>query len=234
MNQSRILILDEDEEMRFLIAGQISAHEYHTEQAGSFPEAIKILRSGLFSLLLLDSKIPEYSATEMLTAIRAELSSEQLSILILAPHGSEQDQAHWQKLGADDFLFKPFDRGLLLSKIKTLIRKVCPVSERLDEKPNQLTRGDLTLDLKSFDVFCHGERLHLTPNEFKLLQALLSHPGAVLSRDRLIELVQGYGIAVIDRAVDTHIFSLRKKLGVWGESIETIRGSGYRISPELA
>ena len=234
MNQSRILILDEDDEMASLIAGQISTQEYQTEQAGSFPKALSMLQSSVFSLILLDSKIPEFSLSEMLSAVRAQFSKDQLAVLVLAPHGSDQDRTRLQELGADDILAKPFDRGLLLSKIKTLVRKVCPLAERLDEKRNQLTRGDLILDLKSFDVFCQGERLHLTPNEFKLLQALLSHPGTVLSRDRLIELVQGYGIAVIDRAVDTHIFSLRKKLGVWGESIETVRGSGYRMSPELA
>ena len=233
MSLTHILILDEDEEMRSLIAGQINTQEYCVDQAGSFLECLEKLKTASYSLLLMDSKIPDISTSDFLSLVRASHATANLGILILLPRSSDSDQERWKVLGANDFLTKPFDRGSLLNKIKMLVRTTGNTVGRADDKPGQISSGELTLDTQSFDVFCRGERLHLTPNEFKLLQALLSHLGDVLSRERLIELVQGYGIAVIDRAVDTHIFSLRKKLGSFGDTIETVRGSGYRMAREL-
>jgi two-component system phosphate regulon response regulator PhoB len=120
------------------------------------------------------------------------------------------------------FLPKPFDRGLLVSRVHSFVTQ--SVSE-----PEQIYSGGLKLCSLSFDVHLNGARVHLTQSEFKLLKELLSRPDEVLNRDFLIQKVQGEGVVVVDRAIDTHVFSLRKKLGRVGESIETIRGEGYRF-----
>ncbi len=85
----------------------------------------------------------------------------------------------------------------------------------------------LRINFKSYEISYNGEALHLTPSEFKLLGALVQNPGCVLTREQLIENIQGEGINVVGRTIDTHVFGLRKKLGEWGDRIETIRGVGY-------
>lgn len=117
---------------------------------------------------------------------------------------------------------KPIERMHFRERVRSLTGSPLPGSGKFGV-------GNLTIDSRSFDVYLQGERIHLTPNEFKLLEALLQARGGVLTRDELIRQVQGPGIAVIDRAIDTHIFSLRKKLGAEGARIETVRGEGYRI-----
>ncbi len=227
---ARILILDSDDEMGALLADQLRFGGVKIELATQYPGALKSLEANCPALLILESKIPEISTLELIRKIRLNYSSEILSLLLLTANPLDAELQELRNAGVNDFLSKPFDRPTLLNKVKALIRKQVPDFDEINERSGRITVGSLTLDPKSFDVFSKGERLHLTPNEFKLLHALLSHPGEILSRDRLIELVQGEGISVIDRAVDTHIFSLRKKLGASGDSIETVRGSGYRIN----
>jgi two-component system phosphate regulon response regulator PhoB len=222
-----ILIIDEDEEMMSILANQCQSAEYALIVAKNFSEALQHLQNSAIALLLTSSRIPEISLAEFLKRVRNFRPASSLSVLVLLYSESERESV--MKAEADDVLLKPFERSGLTTKIKTLIKKIRPEFGKIQEHRTQLTFKDLVLDTKSFDVFCKGERIKLTPNEFKLLQSLLEHPGVVLSRDRLIELVQGEGVAVIDRAVDTHVFSLRKKLGELGDSIETVRGEGYRI-----
>jgi DNA-binding response OmpR family regulator len=224
-----VLIFDEDDEMRELLASQSKSSDYELLQAKNYHEVLAYLERPSVSLLLTNAKVPEITLAEFLKRVRFLKPVSALSILVLMNPSSTADQEVVLKSGADDVLLKPFERAGLNSKVRGLLKKIHPNLDRGVEKSGRLRFKDLVLDLKSFDVFSKGERIKLTPNEFKLLQALLEHPGSVLSRDRLIELVQGEGVAVIDRAVDTHIFSLRKKLGELGDSIETIRGEGYRL-----
>ena len=224
-----VLIFDEDEEMRGLMIGQIKSADFELLQAKNYSEALAHLTKTNLALMVTNSRIPEITLVEFLKRVRQVRAVDNLQILVVMSSNHPHDQELALKAGADDLLLKPFERSALNTKIRNGLKKLHPRFEKGHEKFGRLTFKDLTLDIKSFDVFSSGARIKLTPNEFKLLQALLEHPGTVLSRDRLIELVQGEGVAVIDRAVDTHIFSLRKKLGLIGDSIETVRGEGYRL-----
>ncbi len=230
----KILILDSDEEMASLIARQLQDCGYEIEIAVSVSVALQTLSSNSFQMLLVDSKIPETSPGALVTKIRLLYSAEQLPILLMSTKDDLQFQGEMRAAGVDDLLARPFERIDLMSKIKLISRKRNGGPVTQTTKSGKISVGDLVLDPTSYDVFTRGARVHLTPNEFKLLHALLLHPGEVLSRDRLIELVQGEGIAVIDRAVDTHVFSLRKKLGECGQSIKTVRGLGYQVVDESA
>jgi DNA-binding response OmpR family regulator len=224
-----ILIFDEDEEMTSILARQCQSSEYGLIVAKSISEVLTHLQNETVALLLTSARIPEISLSEFLKRVRGLRPMASLSVLVLMNAGNEADQNLALKSEANDILLQPFERAGLTSKIRTLLKKIHPEFGKTLESITQLSFKDLVLDVKSFDVFCKGERTKLTPSEFKLLQSLLENPGIALSRDRLIELVQGAGIAVIDRAIDTHVFSLRKKLGALGDLIETIRGEGYRI-----
>jgi DNA-binding response OmpR family regulator len=232
-DRSRILILDNDPEMSELISRQLEQHCFESVCFANGDIALKALSSSFFDLVILNWNLPEISGVDVLKAIRKIKSSNELSILILTNHIEPEALVLALDAGADDYLVKPFERSDLLSRVKALIRRV-RANPTLEsgahmQAPSRVHLGALELDTKSFDVFCKSERVHLTPSEFKLLHALAVNRGKVLTRDHLITLVQGEGIAVIDRAVDTHIFGLRKKLGEYSEAIETVRGVGYRV-----
>jgi len=223
----QVLIFDDDEEMRSLIVSQIKSSDYGVCMASDYNRALLALEQSVVSLLITNSRIPEITLVEFLKRARAIRSP--LTVLVLMNPGCISYSKQALEAGADDVLTRPFDRQELISKMRSLLKKNHPNLDRNTEKIGKLCFKELSLDTHSFDVFSNGERVKLTPNEVKLLHALLERMGETLSRDRLIELVQGEGVAVIDRAVDTHIFSLRKKLGQVGDSIETVRGEGYRI-----
>jgi two-component system phosphate regulon response regulator PhoB len=220
----KVLILVEDVESRLLFEDLARGEGLAIVGISNAVEALIRLKSESFDLLLLESRIPEYDVNEFLGQVQSlEGKSHAPKVLMIADYldfkGSSEGRPH----RVDEVLHRPFDRSTLQQKFKLLLRSPQP-------KVGQLILGDLMVDTRSFDVYVCGARIHLTPNEFKLLEVLLQATGEVLSREELIRRVQGEGVAVIDRAVDTHVFSLRKKLGDFGGKIETVRGSGYRIA----
>ena len=226
----RVLILEEDAEMRALLSDQIKTQEFQVKAVSAYPETLRCLASEEFHLLVFGAKIPEISVYDFIARVRAAHTSCKLALLMVVGERPALDREKLRGIGVDDFLDMPFERASFLSKSKQLVNRVRPIEGTHPPQSGKRVIGQISLDLKSFDVFCFGDRVHLTPNEFRLLQVLMEHPREVLSRDQLIDLVQGAGIVVVDRAIDTHIFSLRKKLGISGEQIETVRGSGYRIT----
>jgi two-component system phosphate regulon response regulator PhoB len=131
-------------------------------------------------------------------------------------------------MGADDYITKPFEIPVFLARVRAVARrKSADKSEKTGG--GTLIAGALKMSLDEHRVWCGKEELKLTISEFKLLAALAASQGRVLTRERLIAQVQGEGVAVVDRTVDTHVFGLRKKLGECADVIETIRGVGYRI-----
>jgi two-component system phosphate regulon response regulator PhoB len=132
------------------------------------------------------------------------------------------------EMGADDFVTKPFEIPVLLARVRAILRRL-QSSPAQPQESGTLQVDQLKIDLEAHRVFCGDEEIVLTVSEFKLLSALVRNQGRVLSREKLIELVQGQGVAVVDRAIDTHVFGLRKKLGPCSATIETIRGVGYRV-----
>ncbi len=133
------------------------------------------------------------------------------------------------EMGADDYITKPFEISIFLARVRALLRRGQRMAENLTANPDMLAAGGIVLNFKSHRATCNETEMSLTPSEFKLLTALIQNRGRVLSRDKLIELVQGEGVSVVDRAIDTHIFGLRKKLGSCADMVETIRGVGYRV-----
>ncbi len=221
MISKRALILEEDEEFRLLLSEEVRQAGLEVRAFGSVSELLREVSVFAVDLVVTDAKVPELPLEEFLTRLRATAQSEYRVLVISGPGGLARDvpgvRPEW-----DEIIQKPIERMQFREKIRTLTGNHPMGTGRLGV-------GGLLIDPRSYDVFLLGERIHLTPNEFKLLEALLRAGGGVLSRDELIRRVQGPGIAVIDRAIDTHIFSLRKKLGPEGNRIETIRGEGYRI-----
>jgi two-component system phosphate regulon response regulator PhoB len=189
-------------------------------------EALRSVTGGKFDLVVLDWMLPGVSGLEICKRIRAKQPSSELGILMVTARADSADVIAGLDAGADDYITKPFELPVFLARARALRRRREVVRAPKDRR---LVNGNLAVDLEAYEVTCENKPIQLTPSEFKLLVALMQNGGRVLSRERLIDLVQGENVTVVDRAVDTHVFGLRKKLGPCADIIETIRGIGYRV-----
>lgn len=173
-------------------------------------------------LILLDVMLPAPDGLEILRRLRAHRDYCHIPVIMATAKGSEYDKIQGLDTGADDYLVKPFGMMEMISRVKAVLRR-CPPTQ----SPEHYAAGDLELDVKSHTVTAKGQRITLTLKEFDLLRVLLSKPGTVFEREKLYSLVWGSDFIGESRTVDMHIRTLRQKLGVCGEHIQTIRGVGY-------
>lgn len=225
----KILVVEDEKDIRELLTLHLkrSGFEVH-----AFPQADEIqekIEKEKFQLAIVDWMLPGISGLELIRQIRRQKKSHELGILMLTAKGEPSDVILGLEVGADDYLVKPFDVQVLLARVRALQRRLELQSA---PAPKEYKLRELTVQPDSHEAFLAGEKIHLTRSEFKLLLALVQNQGKVLSRDQLMELIQGEGVTTVDRVIDTHIFGLRKKIGTASDSIETVRGVGYRVKPE--
>ena len=223
MGKSRILVVEDENDIRELIMLHIGREGHMVETCGNGAEALKMLQEREYDLVVLDWMLPEKSGLDITREIRKIAKHDSLGILMVTAKSSNSELIMGLESGADDYLVKPFELSVLMARARALLR-------RTEKKSGNLELGPLIIDENAHEAKLHGEMIALTPYEFKLLATLAHNKGRVLTRDRLIQEVQGDGVAVVERAIDTHVFGLRKKLGECADLIETVRGVGYRIS----
>lgn len=218
----KVHVVEDEIEIRELMALHLSRQGYQVVESGSSEEALEKMKTQNFDLLVLDWMLPGLSGVEFLDRLRTLRMNPR--VLMVTAKSEPQDIVFGLEKGADDYLTKPFDPSVFLARVKVLLRR----SGTEDFVQNVFEFGGLKINFDSYDVTLKGLPLHLTPSEYKLLAVLIQAQGRVLTRDQLIERVQGEGISVTGRTIDTHIFGLRKKLADWADHIDTIRGIGYR------
>lgn len=227
-SQTPILVVEDEKEIRELMALHLLRQGYKVTECASATEASIEVKKSNFRLLVLDWMLPGMSGIEFLGNVKKDFP--QLNVLMVTAKTEPEDIVRGLEQGADDYLTKPFEPAVLLARVKALLRR----SETAvpDQDKELWDVSGLKMNLKTYDVTLDGEPLHLTPSEFKLLATMVQNQGRVLTRENLIENIQGEGINVIGRTIDTHVFGLRKKLGSWSDNVETIRGVGYRVRTE--
>lgn len=230
MSASKTILIVEDElEIRELIFIHLGRNQYKVLTSGSSEEAFEVLKSNKVDLIILDWMLPGMSGIDFIKSLKNQ--SLNIPTLMLSAKVDVSNIVQGLETGADDYLTKPFDPQVLLARVKVLLRRSESQEGQVDANhSSQIQFGDLFIDIQTYEVKVAGEKLHLTPSEFKLLYILVSNKGKVLSRESLIDQIQGEGISVIGRTIDTHVFGLRKKIGACSEYIETIRGIGYKVS----
>lgn len=242
-----ILVIEDEADVRDLVAvhlkraGHIVTAVSSVEEArGAFAVAQSNPQSHGFDLCVLDWMLPGTNGVDFARELRRKHERSDVAILMLTAKSEPQDIVEGLDAGADDYLSKPFEPAVLVARVRALSRRLKSEAPQgaapggVDRKPLEVIRlGGLSLFPETYEVKCDEDPINLTPSEFKLLMALAKSQGRVLTRDSLISQVQGDGVSVVGRTVDTHVFGLRKKLGSCADVIETVRGVGYRVKPEL-
>jgi two-component system phosphate regulon response regulator PhoB len=175
-------------------------------------------------LILLDIMLPGMSGTDICRELRAGERTRDIPIIIISARSEETDQVVGFSLGADDYVTKPFSTKVLLQRIKALQRRVEGTGEPVDV----IEYLGVKIDRVRHRAFADDRELELTPTEFRLLECLLRQPGRAFTRHQLMDAAIGEGAIVLERTIDVHIKTLRKKLAA-ADLIETVRGVGYRF-----
>ncbi len=226
---ARILVVDDDADLRGLIAGFLGANGLDVRAAGNGAEMDAVLAQGPVDLIVLDLMMP---GEDGLSIVRRLRGGECPPVIMLSAMGEDTDRIVGLEVGADDYLAKPCNPRELLARIRAVLRRGEPATPP-DAGGAQRRFGPWTLDIVERQVSRDGAAVALTDGEFRILTALLDRPRRVVSRDQLIEATRGMDSDVFDRAIDVTISRLRKKLGP-GDPIRTVRNEGYRLDLSAA
>ncbi|NCO52675.1 MAG: response regulator [Deltaproteobacteria bacterium] len=230
LEKRTLLIVEDEEDILALLHFNLIKAGYEVECAMDGEEALKILATTSPDLLLLDLMLPGIGGLEICRKLRGDKKTAQLPIIMLTALGEEADVVKGLELGADDYVAKPFSIKILLARIQTLLRGR---QEEQSVEDTAFQRGQLWIHPGRNLVKVAGETIDLTHTEFRVLLVLASRPGWVFTRYQIVNAVRGENYAVTDRAVDVQIAGLRKRLGICGAYIETVRGIGYRFCDDF-
>ncbi len=227
-DRPHILIVEDERDLSDLLVYNLKRAGYSTATAAGGRAALDTVARHAPDLILLDIMIPELSGTEVAARLRAEPASASIPIIMLTAKGEETDQIVGLKVGADDYITKPFSMKVLLARIEALLRR----SGRLGSESGQIRLGPIEISTDTHQATLDGQLIKLTLTEFRILASLVQAGGRVLSRNALMTRAMGPGVTVTERTIDVHVTSIRKKLGDYSHVVKTVRGVGYRTSLE--
>ena len=222
----RILIVEDEADVAELVAHHLGKAGFSVEATEDGLSALEMIRSNPPSLVVLDLMLPKMSGLDLCRAVKADVRTREVVVLILSARTDEIDRVIGFELGADDYVIKPFSPRELVLRIQAIFRRR---GARGDEA-ERIKIGELTLDCSRHEVKAANRVVECTATEFKLLRILMERHGRVQGRDRLLSDVWGYDSVIDTRTVDTHMRRLRDKLGDCARYIETVRGFGYRLA----
>lgn len=228
MHKIKILLIEDEEDIASLIKlqAELSGYKVCTESDGL--NGLLAVEREKPDVIVLDIMLPGLNGLDVCRKIRNNDNYINIPIIIISAKNEELDVVLGLELGADDYVAKPFSLKVLFSRIKAVLRRTTETT-----KENKiLTFGDFTMEIERYHLRKKDKPIPLTLSEFGILRRLLANRGKVLTRNQLLDDVQNDEAFIIDRNIDVHIASLRKKLGPHFEGIETVRGVGYRFKDE--
>ncbi|MFD2190976.1 response regulator transcription factor [Pistricoccus aurantiacus] len=221
--QSRILLIEDDDELRELLARYLSGQGLNVREAANGLDGLALAQEELVDLVVLDIMLPDINGLEVLRRLRGRT---RLPVILLTARGEETDRIVGFEVGADDYIPKPCNPRELVARIQAILRRVA--WDRETDIDDAQIVGDLRVEPDQRRVFQNGQPLDLTATEYEILQVLLSRAGSVVRKTDLMQWALGRRLTPHDRTLDMHVSNLRRKLGDQGESrIETVRGLGY-------
>ncbi len=222
MENTTILIVDDEARMRKLIKDFLTKNDYKTLEAGDGEEAIEVFEENKdkISLILLDVMMPKLDGWSVLRKIRNE---SQVPVIMLTARGEEQDELFGFELGVDEYISKPFSPKILVARIEAILKRINGDKEKVRDYDG------IVIDDQGRTVTVDGKPVDLSLREYELLKYLLDNEKIALSRDKILNNVWNYDYYGDSRTIDSHIKKIRHKLGKKGKYIETIRGVGYKF-----
>lgn len=227
MGKGKILVVDDEEDILELVRFHLAREGYDTVCVESGEKALRLAGREPFDLMILDLMLPGLDGLEVAQRLKRDVGTRSLPIVMLTARGEEADIVTGLELGADDYITKPFSPRVLLARIKAVLRG--KGRGKTEESGEVLQIDQLVIHPGRREVLVGGHPVDLTFTEFEVLHYLARHPGWVLTRGQIVDAVRGSDYPVTDRSVDVQIVGIRKKLGLCGDSIQTVRGVGYRF-----
>jgi two-component system, OmpR family, phosphate regulon response regulator PhoB len=228
MATPRILIIEDERGLIQSLTWYFTREGYETIVATDGQEGLRKAQTNIPDVILLDVMLPTLSGLEVCRELRSGERTKDIPIIMLTARTEETDEVVGLSMGADDYVHKPFSNKVLLQRIRALLRRTNVVGDGSDI----IEHLGITIDRIRHQVSMGDEKIELTPTEFRLLECLLRQPGRAFTRHQLMDAAIGEGSIVLERTIDVHIKTLRKKLsheGATPDLIETVRGVGYRF-----
>jgi len=220
---NNILIIEDEKELREIIKYNLENNGFGVQESSNANDALILMEDYLPDLILLDLMLPGLKGENFLTLIKKNAKYKSIPVIIISAKNKEEDIVKAIESGADDYLVKPFSLKVLVAKINAIIKR------SQGEENNDFEYEGLKLDESNYKIFLDNKELELTHKEYVLLSFLLKRPRQVFTRNQLLTNVWGYESDVYTRTVDSHISSLRKKLGNKGNLIKSIQKIGYKL-----
>lgn len=234
--KQKILIVDDDENIAELISLYLIKECFSTEIANTGKDALNLVNTYNPDLILLDIMLPDIDGYEICTEVR---KTKQTPIIMLSAKGEIFDKVLGLKLGADDYMIKPFDSNELVARVKAVLRRSAPIEEPVahtlnivdtDRQGEYVEYDNLLVNITNYTVTHEGKPLEMPPKELELLYFLAKKPNQMFTRDQLLDKLWGYDYIGDSRTVDVHIKRLREKLNEnYNWSISTVWGKGYKF-----
>ncbi len=223
-----IMVVEDEPEIRELLSFTITRAGHDVVTAESAEQALQLIDRSLPELLVIDWMLPGMSGIDLAKRLRQDELTASLPIIMLTARGEEADKLKSFDSGVDDYVTKPFSPKELMARVKALLRRTGAPEDNL------LEVGGIRLDLTSHRVSIGEESIHMGPTEYRLLELLMRHPERAFDRSQLLDRVWGRSVYVEERTVDVHVLRLRKILQPYNlhHLIQTVRGVGYRFSPD--
>ncbi len=222
----KILIVDDEEDILEVISYNLSREGYKVICIASGEDALKKIRFELPNLIVLDLMLPGLDGLEVCKELKNGPETSHIPIIMLTAKDEESDIVTGLALGADDYITKPFSPRVLIARVKAVLRRQNKIPS---EKEEPVSIHDLYIHPGRHEVKVKGRSVDLTSTEFRLLYFLGKRPGWVFTRYQIVDALRGKDYFVTDRSIDVQIVGLRKKLGLAGKYIQTVRGVGYKF-----
>ena len=230
LDSKNILVVEDDLDIRELISFNLANEGHQVFEANDGEVGIDKARNNNPDLILLDLMLPGIQGLDVCRIIKSDQETKEIPIIMVTALGQEEDIVKGLETGADDYITKPFSIKVLIARVNAVLKRSIKVGE---DKSKDILINGINIKTRSREVWVNKNPINdLTFSEFQILYLLAGHPGWVFTRYQIIDKIRGDNYPVTDRSVDFQIVGLRKKLGDAGKLIKTVRGVGYRFTPD--
>ena len=229
MNETRILVVDDEEDLCEILQFNLENEGYEVDTANSAEEALKKDLSQ-YKLILLDVMMGEISGFKMASMLKKDKKTAQVPIIFITAKDTENDTVTGLTLGADDYISKPFSLREVIARVKAVLRRTA--TRETEQRQERMVHQSLVIDITKKKVSIDDKEVSLTKKEFEILLLLVQNKGRVFSREDILARIWSDEVYVLDRTIDVNITRLRKKIGVYGKNIVTRLGYGYCFESE--